>query len=66
MSCQQCGSGNTSRFTIGTGKQHDYCHKCGGHVYEGQVFDKRTWDRWINGEIERPEREEQLDMWGAA
>lgn len=65
MSCRLCGSGNTSDFSQ-KDRSHVFCHSCKGHVYEGQLFDKGTWDRWVNGEIERPAREHQYDMWEAA
>lgn len=65
MTCKLCGSGNTSNFGM-RDTPHIYCHACHGHEYEGQLFDRKTWDAWVNGEIERPAREEQLDMFGRA
>ena len=65
MSCHGCGSGNTSDFSQ-KDRQHIYCHRCGGHLYEHQWFDKGVWDDWVNERIERPAREEQLDIWEVA
>lgn len=65
MTCKLCNSAKTSSFDSAYAP-HTYCHACGGHDYEGQLFDRKTWDAWVNGEIERPDREEQLDMFGEA
>lgn len=61
--CKHCGSGNTNDFSQ-RDRQHIYCHACKGHDYQGQLIDAKTWDRWMNGEIDRPAREEQFDMFG--
>ncbi|WP_136247953.1 hypothetical protein [Halomonas borealis] len=61
--CKLCGSGNTSGFGQ-KGHPHTFCHACKGHEYEGQLIDGATWERWMNGEIERPAREDQFDLFG--
>tara|TARA_Y100000114_G_scaffold130066_1_gene127745 strand:- start:70 stop:270 length:201 start_codon:yes stop_codon:yes gene_type:complete len=62
MTCRICNSANTT--SLGMRTPHTYCNTCGGHDYECQLFDRKTWDAWVNGDIERPVREEQLDMFG--
>lgn len=64
MTCKLCNSAKTSSFGIQT--PHVYCHTCGGHEYEGQLIDRKTWDAWVNGLIERPERIQQLEMFKGA
>lgn len=63
MTCKLCGGSRTSDFSQ-KDRSHTFCHECKGHEYEGQLIDRKTWDRWINGEIRRPAREEQFDMFG--
>jgi len=65
IECKLCGSGSASDFSQ-KNHLHTFCHVCKGHEYEGQLIDRKAWDRWMNGEIERPAREEQFDMLGEA
>lgn len=61
--CALCGSSNTSDFSQ-QDRRHTFCHACRGHEYQGQLIEQKTWERWMNGEIDRPAREEQFDLFG--
>lgn len=51
MICKLCGSDRVSVFGRGENANR-YCHACKGHEYRGKLIDRKTWDKWVNEEIE--------------